>query len=220
MHQHDHHSTAAKHSDHAAFWEEHYGTSDRVWSGKVNQTLAQTLSQLTAGKSLDFGCGEGADVLWLAAQGWQATGVDISATAIQRARTEAELHGFNKTQADFIAADLNTWVAEERFDLVTLSFFQAPFEFPRSSIFAKAMSLVAPGGHLVALSHAARPSWAPESDGMHLTFPSPESEVAELNNGTGTWKVLQAEIVQRDLIAPNGEPATLEDTIVLAQRIA
>ena len=51
------------------FWEERYAGADQVWSGKVNQVLADIASTLVPGRALDLGCGEGADVIWLAQHG-------------------------------------------------------------------------------------------------------------------------------------------------------
>lgn len=210
-----HHQTEV---DPLAFWENHYGQSERVWSGNVNKVLAETVAELLAGRSLDFGCGEGADVLWLATKGWTASGVDISSTAVKRAQAEAVKHGLSQQQARFITADLTTWSTEEQFDLVTLSFFQAPFEFPRSETLQTAASLVAPGGHLLAVSHAAAPSWASKEQMAQHSFPSPESELQALNLDPEQWNILRAEITERSVTDPDGNPATLQDTIVFVQR--
>ncbi|RVW00147.1 class I SAM-dependent methyltransferase [Rhodococcus xishaensis] len=45
---------------------------------------------LPPGHALDVGCGTGTNVIYLAKHGWRATGVDFSATAIQRARRAAD----------------------------------------------------------------------------------------------------------------------------------
>lgn len=213
---HSHHQQTE--TDHLAFWENHYGQSQRVWSGKVNKVLADTVAELPAGKSLDFGCGEGADVIWLASKGWQASGVDISTTAVKRAQEEAEKHQLAEPQTRFIAADLTTWSTTERFDLVTLSFFQAPFEFGRSETLQSAASLVAPGGHLLAVSHAAAPSWASKEQMAQHSFPSPESELEALQLDPEQWQVLRAEISERPVTDPEGNPATLQDTIIFIAR--
>lgn len=44
---------------------------------------------LRPGHALDVGCGTGTNVIYLAGHGWQATGVDFSAAAIERARHNA-----------------------------------------------------------------------------------------------------------------------------------
>ncbi|HJX76721.1 class I SAM-dependent methyltransferase [Glutamicibacter sp.] len=216
MHSH-HHQTEA---DHVAFWENHYGQSERVWSGNVNKVLADTVADLPVGRSLDFGCGEGADVLWLASKGWKASGVDISATAVKRAQADAAKHDLSESQARFITADLTTWTTDEQFDLVTLSFFQAPFEFPRAETLQSAASLVAPGGHLLAVSHAAAPSWTTNEQMAQHSFPSPESELAALDLDPQQWNILRAEIAERPIADPEGNPATLQDTVVFVQRRA
>ncbi|HAY42720.1 MAG TPA: class I SAM-dependent methyltransferase [Micrococcaceae bacterium] len=214
MHSH-HHQTE---TDHVAFWENHYGQSERVWSGNVNKVLADTVAGLPMGRSLDFGCGEGADVLWLASKGWKASGVDISATAVKRAQADAAKHDFSEQQARFITADLTAWTTDEQFDLVTLSFFQAPFEFPRAETLQSAASLVAPGGHLLAVSHAAAPSWSTNEHMAQHSFPSPESELAALDLDPQQWNILRAEISERPITDPEGNPATLQDTVVFVQR--
>lgn len=203
-----------------AFWESHYGQSERVWSGKVNQVIENLVKPLTPGTSLDIGCGEGGDVLWLASHGWQATGLDISPTAISRARDDAKRHEIPAALAQFVASDLDQWETDKTFDLVTLSFFQAPFEFPRADFLRKAASFVAPGGHLLILSHAERPSWAPPVDHALPAFPSPEQDLEALALDLEEWAILQAEVVERNITAPTGEPAVMKDSVVFAQRTA
>lgn len=203
-----------------AFWESHYGQSERVWSGKVNQVIENLVKPLTPGTSLDIGCGEGGDVLWLASHGWQATGLDISPTAISRARDDAKRHEIPADLAQFVASDLDQWDTDKTFDLVTLSFFQAPFEFPRADFLRKAASFVAPGGHLLILAHAARPSWAPPVDHALPAFPSPEQDLEALALDLEKWSILQAEVVERNITAPTGEPAVMKDSVVFVQRTA
>lgn len=54
-------------------------------------------------KAIDFGCGLGNYVIWLAQRGFTMTGVDLSAVAIAKATEHALSLG---VQADFIAADM------------------------------------------------------------------------------------------------------------------
>ena len=64
------------------FWDERYGADDRVWSGHPNPQLVDRVAALTPGRALDVGCGEGADAVWLARQGWQVTALDVSAVGL------------------------------------------------------------------------------------------------------------------------------------------
>lgn len=215
-----HHEHAQEALDGVAFWENHYGQSERVWSGKVNQVLENIVAPLAAGTCLDIGSGEGGDVLWLASHGWKATGLDISPTAVKRAQEEAAKHGLDAGQTRFIASDLAAWNTDETFDLVTLSFFQAPFAFPRADFLRKAATLVAPGGHLLVLSHAAMPSFADKPDHQMPAFPTPEEELEALALDPEQWDVLCAEVRERTITGPDGNPATLDDAVVFVQRKA
>lgn len=202
----------------AGFWEERYAGEERVWSGKVNRTTADVAIGLEPGRSLDLGCGEGGDVLWFAHAGWQAMGVDISPTAVRRANEEAARVG-RADRARCIAADLATWTTDERFDLVTASFFQSPVALDRSAILRRAAGQVERGGHLLVVSHAAYPSWVPAED-RHAEhqFLTPGQEVAALGLVEEGWSVVLAETRSRDVTAPDGSPAVLDDAVVLLRR--
>jgi len=206
------------------FWENHYGRAERIWSGKVNTTLAGILEELTPGTALDLGCGEGGDALWLASRGWQVTGVDISDTAIERAKAAAKEAGSLPGSVEFLARDLETWEDERAFDLVTLSFFHAPFDFQRTAIQRRATARVAPGGRIVVLSHGSHPSWSVGAGESHGNAPqgpphlaTVDSELEALGLPADGWEVLRAETVQRNITGPEGQPAVIDDVVVVAQ---
>lgn len=60
-----------------------------MWSGQPNGSLVAEVADLEPGTALDVGCGEGADAIWLAHQGWKVTALDPSAVALDRAATAA-----------------------------------------------------------------------------------------------------------------------------------
>lgn len=206
------------------FWERRYAESDRIWSGRVNQALAAVAADWAPGRSLDLGCGEGGDVLWFAERGWTTTGIDLSQTAVTRAKAEASARGADN--ARFVAADLGEWVergaeidgSAEQFDLITASFMQSPVELPRQRILQAALARLAPGGRLVVLTHAAPPPWAKNHPGEFLP---PEGEVAllELDDAPGNWTVETAEVRERDAAGPDGHQHHLEDTVVVVRRL-
>lgn len=94
----------------AQHWEDRYGTG-HVWSGRVNRTTAEVVTELleqgaAPGRALDLGCGEGADAIWLAEHGVDATGADISVAATERARLAALEAGLPEERIRFVAVDL------------------------------------------------------------------------------------------------------------------
>ena len=62
------------------------------------------------------------------------------------------------------------------------------------------------------------PSFAGKPDHPMPAFPSPEEELAALELDPEQWEVLCAEIRERSIMAPDGNPATLEDSVVFVQR--
>lgn len=63
-----------------------------VWDVPIQPELRATIegaAALPAGRALDLGCGTSTNVVYLAQHGWEATGVDFSATAIRLARKSA-----------------------------------------------------------------------------------------------------------------------------------
>ena len=117
-------------------WENRYASSSRVWSGRPNLTLTQIAPTLPVGRSLDLGCGEGADAIWLASRGWDATGIDLSpppSGCPRGAVGRAHEHPLR-------AADLATWNGQ-RFDLVT-AFSSTPAATPSASILRRSAGLV------------------------------------------------------------------------------
>lgn len=217
---HHHHGPSPEHAHPAAFWEEMYAGSAAVWSGRVNETLAQVVADLTPGRSLDLGCGEGGDVLWLAERGWEAAGIDLSETAIGRATAAATERGF--AHARFYAADLGQWADQPAalggpvgpFELITASFFQSPVELQREHILRAALQRVAVGGHLVLISHAAAPGGGTDHPDHFVTL---EDELEALALDESRWRVAVAEVRSR---TGRGDGHALDDTVIVAQRIA
>ncbi len=204
----------------AEFWESRYLGKDSIWSGKVNQVLADVASTLTPGRALDLGCGEGGDALWLAENGWTAVGVDLSPTAVERGMAAARQKGLPFESVRLEAGDLTTWNTNERFDLVTCSYLHSwPAEIPRDEILHRSTGFVAPGGHLLVTSHAEPPPWAdPESSKMH-SLPTPESDFEALQLDPAKWEAITVETRERVATGPEGVIGELKDGVVLVRRL-
>ena len=196
------------------YWEQRYSGSERVWSGKVNATMASVVAELAPGTAIDLGCGESGDVLWLAEQGWTALGLDISATAVGRARDEAAARGLDG--ASFEAVDLDAWEPEPASaDLVTASFFQSNVALDRTAILRRAMTALRPGGRLVTVSHAAPPSWAKDHP---ATMVSVQDEAAQLGGSAEECEVELAEERPRAATAPDGSAGEHLDAVLVLRR--
>ena len=87
------------------FWDERYAAHDHVWSGRPNPPLVDHATGLSPGVALDVGCGEGADVVWLAERGWHVTGADLSVVALEKARKHADEAGVAE-RTDWVHVDL------------------------------------------------------------------------------------------------------------------
>ncbi|MEW5812666.1 MAG: class I SAM-dependent methyltransferase [Actinomycetota bacterium] len=201
--------------DEKAQWEARYAERERVWSGRVNPWLAQVAESLPAGRALDLGCGEGADVLWLAEKGWQTTGVDISETALSRAAEEAT----RREVADRVGLkqmNLSDEFPEGSFDLVSAQFLQSWVRLDRRRIFTLAARAVAPGGVLLIVDHGAAPPWA---DVPHdHEFPTIDGVLSQLGNVPTEWETVRAEPVEREAVGPDGQQAVLIDNLIVLRR--
>lgn len=203
--------------DPTAFWEQHYGQRERVWSGRANAVLVSRVSGLAPGSVLDLGCGEGGDAIWLAGQGWRVTAVDISETALRRARAAAAAAGVSEA-IELEQHDLGTDFPGGRFDLVSAQFLQSPVALANERILSQAAKAVAPGGRLLVVWHGAMPAWS--------THPAPEGGFATVDDtwaATGAvdedWVVEEQGTHERDATGPDGHSGVLVDNVILARRL-
>lgn len=140
-------------------WDHRYGDQHRVWSTNPNGTLVAEVAALVPGRVLDVGAGEGADALWLAAQGWDVTASDVSGNALARITDEAHDRGLAvrcvRTDANDLAAFTN-----EAYDLVSMQYGSIP-RTPDQRGLDNLLSAVAPGGTLLIVGHDLTPLAAP-----------------------------------------------------------
>ncbi|BDI24095.1 bifunctional 2-polyprenyl-6-hydroxyphenol methylase/3-demethylubiquinol 3-O-methyltransferase UbiG [Herbiconiux sp. L3-i23] len=134
-------------------WEQRYSGDEAVWSGRPNPQLVAEAEKLDTGTALDVGCGEGGDVIWLAARGWRVTGADFSANGLARAARNAEAAGV-ADRTDWWQVDAREFDAAGRsFDLVTTHFLHPP-SGGMVEVTRRLATAVAPGGHLLVVGHA------------------------------------------------------------------
>ncbi len=135
-------------------WDERYASADLVWSATPNRWVEQVAADFAPGRALDLAAGEGRNALWLVERGWEATAVDFSAVALDRARSLAEQRfGANAGRLRTVPADLLDYGPDaQAYDLVLVIYLQVVAE-PRRAVLRAAASAVAPGGHLLVVAH-------------------------------------------------------------------
>ncbi|MEU5980840.1 methyltransferase domain-containing protein [Streptomyces sp. NPDC047434] len=202
----------AQTTDPRAFWEGRYRGSDRVWSGRPNPLLVREVAALRPGTALDLGCGEGADAVWLAEQGWRVTGVDISATALARAAEHAEREGVGE-RVSWERHELGATFPEGTFDLVSAQFLQSPVALDQNGVLRRAAAAVAPGGHLLVVMHGGWPSWhGPDDHPAGVVFPTLRGLLDALDLPSG-WSVETLDGVESATPSPEGAPGTRVDNV-------
>ncbi|MFI5841966.1 FAD-dependent oxidoreductase [Catenuloplanes sp. NPDC051500] len=195
------------------YWERRYATPK--FSGNPNVHLVSDVSDLKPGRALDAGCGEGGDAIWLAAQGWETTGVDISTTALERAATHADARGVS---VSWEQGDLTTWAPEPgAFDLVSTQFVHM-YGALGTDLYRRLAAGVAPGGTLLIVNHSytdVASSTVPRPDLPELFMTAPEiAAVLEPDE----WDLQVVEERARPATGPDGAETTVHDVVVKAIR--
>ncbi len=195
----------------ADFWEARYRDSGRVWSGRPNDLLVRETADLGPGTALDLGCGEGADAVWLASRGWRVTGVDISATALERAAAHAADAGVGERTA-WERHELGRTFPEGVFDLVSAHYLQSPVALDQRGVLRSAAHAVAEGGTLLIVLHAAWPSWQTEPP-FDAVFPTLDGLLDDLALPDEAWTLVTRETVSRPSTSPEGVEGHREDHV-------
>jgi SAM-dependent methyltransferase len=197
----------------AETWNARYREQELVWSAAPNQSVERWCADLPPGKVIDLAAGEGRNAIWLAERGWDATAVDYSAVAIDKARQIADRRGVTITTE---VADLSSYVPTPRgYDLVLVAYLQL-VDSELSPILERAAAAVAPGGRFFLINHdlanLAGGYGGPQSADVLTT---PQQVVAAIGD---ELVIERAEVVERRVQTPDGERVAL-DTLVVAERV-
>ena len=188
-------------------WDSRYDEESQIWSGNPNQALVAEVTSLHPGTALEVGCGEGADAIWLAQQGWQVTAIDISKVALDRARKAADGAGVNVNWRESSIDQLEG----ESFDLVAASYLPIRKE---GQGLARLLEAVAPGGTLLVVHHA---EFDPEHAKAHGFDPDDYLTVDEVAADLGPgWAVDVHERREREV--SGGAGAHHHEDVVLRAR--
>lgn len=129
------------------FWNAKFNDPNTRFRHGPSPLLVTAISGRQPGRALDLGMGEGRNTIFLAQQGWDATGVDLSDVAVRQARKRAaELHVTISAivdSADHYDLGTNKW------DLIALFYMHAWYHSVKPASSNRLISALKPGGLLV-----------------------------------------------------------------------
>ncbi len=217
-HDHDHPDHDHRHEDEdptdPRYWDARYATEKDgapMWSGQPNGTLVVEVAEMTPGRVLDVGCGEGADAIWLAEQGWEVTAVEPSGVALDRARAAADAAGVEVAWVHAGLLEMPDGTGTH--DLVSAQYPAVPKA--DGAAVAVLLAAVAPGGTLLFVHHDSFAVHAKEHGLDVSQFVAPEDVVAALGDG---WEVEVHEVRPRPGPLP-ADARHVDDVVVRARRL-
>ncbi|PZG54321.1 SAM-dependent methyltransferase [Spongiactinospora gelatinilytica] len=129
-----------------------------VWCPEgLDEAAAGLLGEVAGRRVLEVGCGAGQAGRWLAAQGAQATGFDLSARQLRHSRRIDEASGVRlaAVQADARRVPF----ADASFDLACSAYGALPFVADAGAVLGEVRRVLRPGGRFVfSVTHPVR--WA------------------------------------------------------------
>lgn len=196
------------------FWDERYGSEERIWSGQPNAQLVDRVTAMAPGRALEVGAGEGADAIWLARRGWHVTALDVSQVALDKAAAHAVAAGVGD-RITWQRVDLGTWLGERpTYDLVSAQFMYLS-QPALATLYRQLAAAVAPGGTLLLVGHHP----VDERHGDH-DFPdvrwTPEEAASWLD--PADWASIDVSTVQRLGHAGSHHEGIVHDGVVQAVR--
>jgi len=128
------------------FWNERYKATEYAYGEAPNQFMAEQLKQLTPGRILFPGEGEGRNAVYAATQNWEVNAFDISIEGQKKAQLLAKKHNTTINYQVLNYEDVD--FPPESFDCIVLIFAHIHAE-KRTDIHRKLASFLKPGGHLL-----------------------------------------------------------------------
>jgi SAM-dependent methyltransferase len=194
-------------------WDQRYAGLEKLWSGQPNGVLVSEVRDLRPGRVLDVGCGEGADALWLAEQGWEVTALDVSPVALERAAREAAVRA---VQVNWLHSGLvEAALPPASFDLVSAQ-YPALLRTDANHAELALLNAVAPGGVLLVVHHPAPTADQAHAQGFDLRDYVTLADIAALLDDG--WQIEVNEIRPRHVATGAGAHHT-EDVILRARRL-
>jgi SAM-dependent methyltransferase len=136
-------------------WDSRFDTDEYIFGTEPNRFLVSQSQRLRPGaRALSVADGEGRNSVWLAQRGLNVEAVEISARAVDKARTLAAERGVN---VRFKVADVRTWRwPSTRYDLIVAIFIQFASPPERGQLFSRMRRALKPGGLLILEGYGVR----------------------------------------------------------------
>ena len=140
--------------DPQAFWDERFGQSQYIYGTEPNAFLAASLAHLpSSGRVLCICEGEGRNAVFLAKQGYEVTGVDVSPEGKKKAEQLAAKEGVS---IEYILSDLNDFdFGKNQWDAVISISAHLP-SATRANVYPKIFTALKSGGVLLMESYHPR----------------------------------------------------------------
>ncbi|MCF6157837.1 MAG: class I SAM-dependent methyltransferase [wastewater metagenome] len=123
------------------FWDRRYNTEEYIYSKEPVEFLKEHVDILPKGKALDIAMGEGRNAVFLAKNGFEVDGCDISEVAVRKARKLAEEHD---VKIHAFVADLEIYeLPENTYDVIVC------FYYLQRSLVPQIKKALKPGGVVV-----------------------------------------------------------------------
>lgn len=124
-------------------WDQRFSSEQYVYGNEPNQFFKEQIENLTPGKALFIGEGEGRNAVYAATKGWSVDAVDISKEAKNKAlKLASELNA----KINFTVSDISEFTpAENEYDFVVLIFFHVMPDL-REQTHHKVVNALKPGG--------------------------------------------------------------------------
>lgn len=111
-------------------YNEIYEKKPQFFTREPNEFLVRTIQGRKPGRALDVAMGQGRNAIWLASQGWQVTGFDVSDSAVKEAKERAAKLGLELT-ALVTPYEQFDW-GKDRWDLIVFSYFLPQSALPKA----------------------------------------------------------------------------------------
>lgn len=134
------------------FWDQRYENAEYIFGTNPNDYLVQQCKDFKlsstsgSGRALCLADGEGRNGVWLASQGWNVTGIDISSAGIEKAKKLAAKVGVN---VQFLVGNVKDFdFYPHHYQLITSIFFHLPKDL-RQIVHRRCIRSLEVGGILV-----------------------------------------------------------------------